>query len=290
MLIVGTGLTMADVVATLDRRGHRGDILALSRRGQRSRGHAEAWIEEEGEFVDPPPTSTVALLRRIRAAVADAADRGHGWQAVLDRVRTQAPAIWQALPAPQQARLVRHLRPYWDTHRFRIAPPVEHAIDRLRARGRLRFDAARILSASVAGDRIVVAWRDRRGMSSRAAFDAVINTTGPGHAALLQTSPFLASLAAQGVIRPGPLGLGLLVDADSHALGGAAHPPLVAGPLARERFGELMGLPEVARHAQRVADRILATGGPDAIRASSSGRVHPPPHSPLGRAGFDPAT
>ena len=39
VLVVGTGLTMADAIATLDRRHHRGPILAISRRGLLSRGH-----------------------------------------------------------------------------------------------------------------------------------------------------------------------------------------------------------------------------------------------------------
>ncbi len=72
VLIVGTGLTMADIVATLDRRGHRGTITAISRRGQRAQAHATAPSEPYGDFLNPPLSTAVGLLRAIRRTLVQA--------------------------------------------------------------------------------------------------------------------------------------------------------------------------------------------------------------------------
>ena len=60
------------------------------------------------------------------------------------------------------------------------------------------------------------------------------------------------------------LGMGLEVDSRSRAVAEPhveALPVLVAGPAARGRFGELMGLPQVADHAADVAAQALLTLG-----------------------------
>ena len=54
LLIVGTGLTSADVVASLKLRGFWGEIVALSRHGLRPRGHCAVRIRCDVDFTVPP--------------------------------------------------------------------------------------------------------------------------------------------------------------------------------------------------------------------------------------------
>lgn len=261
VLVVGTGLTAADVIATLDAGGHRGQITAVSRRGLRSRGHDLSAQEPFGEFTDPPSRSARGLLRRVRVSLVEAEAAGLTWHAVFDRLRAQGGDIWRALPVAERWRLVRFLRPYWDVHRFRIAPQVEAAIERRLAAGTLTFHAAAIASATHTPDGgIAVDFRPRyRQKPFRGYFDSLILTTGPGHASVLSSQPFLADLAEAGVLLPDTVGLGIAVDEQSRAVGADGCPAetlYIAGPLARGTFGELMGLPQVTDHAVFVAGNI----------------------------------
>ena len=256
VLIVGTGLTAADVIATLDAGGHRGRIIAVSRRGLRSRGHDFAAQEPFGEFVDPPSRSARDLLRRIRDSLAQAEASGLGWHAVFDRIRGQGGAIWRALPVVERRRVVR----------FRIAPQVEAVIERRLSAGTLVFHAAAIAGVSAsAADGIAVLLRPRRRQETfQEHVDRVVVTTGPGHASVLSSQPFLAGLAASGALQADGVGLGLAVDEQSRAIDAAGRVTnglYVAGPLARGTFGELMGLPQVTDHAVFVAGNVASQLG-----------------------------
>lgn len=260
VLVVGTGLTMADVASGLERRGHRGPMFALSRRGLLSRGHHFAPAEAWNVFgtADPPRTA-LSLCRAVRAQVRRAGSQGIPWQSVFDDVRTHAGRLWGALPVTEQRRLVRHLRPFWDVHRFRVSPQAEAAITRLRDAGQLHTMAASLAGAVWDGASLTVDLRRRRGAPITLRVDACVVTTGPAHGSILHTNPALAALAAQGLVRADDVGLGLLVDAQSCAVGtnGSARPDLfIAGPLARGRFGELMGLPQVAEQAAAVGKEV----------------------------------
>lgn len=257
VLIVGTGLTSADVVASLCRRGFWGEFVALSRHGLRSRGHGPVLRKSDVDFARHPARTAGALVRRIRESVAADAAFGHGWHATLDRVREQGPAIWQGLEPGERARLLRHLRAFWDVHRFRVAPQVEEVLDAQVRRGRLAYVAGRLVSVTETPEGIHVAYR-RRGARELVMdrFDSVVVTTGPAHGEVLAGNPVLRALAAEGLVRADPLGLGILTARHCRAVDaeGVASPTLfVAGPLARGHVGELMGVPEVTVHAEAVA-------------------------------------
>ncbi|KAA3441600.1 hydroxyacylglutathione hydrolase [Mesorhizobium sp. SARCC-RB16n] len=260
VLIIGSGLTSADMVAELDRRGHRGRILALSRRALRSRGHPDVRGEPFGDFASSPATSALGLLRNIRATLASARKANVNWQSVFDQLRLQGPLLWAALAPPERARLVRQLRVYWDVHRFRIAPQIAAVLDRRQIAGTFDTIAARLVASNDEGESLAISFR-RRGQTriETASFDAVINTTGPAHGQALQSNPALRSLTESGLIGGDAYGLGIETSLDSRAIGSdgkAVAGLFVAGPLARGTFGELMGLPEVARHARMVAAEI----------------------------------
>lgn len=262
VLVLGTGLTSADVIASLDAQGFRGAILALSRRGQRSRGHASGYSESPADFAKDPAPSALSLLRRVRAAVRADAAAGLPWQAALDNVRRDGPAIWAALSQAERARLVQRLRVWWDVHRFRVAPPVEAVLDRLIAADRLRIRAGRLTGLEPDEAGLIATWAPRRQGPRREVFDRVILTTGPAHERIVDGSPLLSDAAGRGLVRADPLGLGLEVTEGCRAVGanGRAVPGLwVAGPLARGHVGELMGIPEVTAHAERVAACLAAT-------------------------------
>ncbi|TIP37899.1 FAD/NAD(P)-binding protein, partial [Mesorhizobium sp.] len=225
VLVVGTGLTSADVIATLDRNGHRGRITALSRHGYRSRGHAAMHADPIGDFTGLPSRSATVLLRRIRSTIATAAQQGEGWHPVLDAVRRQGQIIWQALPLAEQRRVVRHLRALWDVHRFRIAPQIAAVLDRRVAEGTLAYRAASITGAEQVDGRIRVTQRlrgQRRLLAE--AYDSVIVTTGPAHADILRTNAAIAALARMGLVRLDPIGLGLATDSQGRAVGTSGRP------------------------------------------------------------------
>jgi uncharacterized NAD(P)/FAD-binding protein YdhS len=266
VLIVGTGLTMADVVSTLDRRGHQGPITVVSRRGLLSRGHAFGEVAKRNWFETCPPSRTaLALCQAVRAQVRAAAQEGQPWQAVFDDIRANARRVWTSLDMTERLRLLRHLRPYWDVHRFRVAPQAEQTIARLRARGQFHSLAASLRGGTWDRSRVRVALHPRCADAAQTVeivADAVIVTTGPAHAGAMASNPALASLAQSGLIRADAAGLGLDVDTANRAIGAdglGRSTLLVAGPLARGQVGELMGLPQVSEHARLVAETAAET-------------------------------
>ena len=248
-VLVGTGLTMVDVVLSLDSAGYGGHIVALSRRGLAPRAHAD-FEPAPVDAADVPHGSVRSLWRWLRTRGGTV-----GWRAAIDSLRPHSHALWQSLDREEQRRFLRHARPWWDVHRHRIAPQVAGVIKRLVSEGRLEIMAGRILSATETDTGLEVEFRRRRAAApSRMTFDFAFNCTGPLHSMEHTKDPLLRSLLDSGQVRPDHLGIGLEVDEASHAVGGELLWAL--GPLTKGRYWEIIAVPDIREQAAAVADDI----------------------------------
>ena len=246
-LLVGTGLTMVDLVLSLEAAGHRGGILALSRRGQAPRAHDD--FEAAPVDVEEVPHRRVgAMWRWLRRRSAEV-----GWRAAVDSLRPHSHRLWQSLDLPERQRFLRHARPWWDVHRHRIAPDVAATIARLVAEGRLEIMAGRILESKASSDGLEVELR-RRGFTSsqRRTFAYAFNCTGPLHSIEHTRDPLLRSLLEGGSARPDDLGIGLQVDEKSRA----GERLWALGPLTKGRYWEIIAVPDIRDQAALVAEDI----------------------------------
>jgi uncharacterized NAD(P)/FAD-binding protein YdhS len=258
LLLVGTGLTMVDVALKLEALGHRGPMLAVSRRGLVPRAHQSggAWPEFLSEYVGETP---LALMRRVRAEVRRAQAKGIPWQRVFDAARPAIAAVWSAWSVRQRRRFLRHLRARWDVHRHRTAPRINAALQALIASGRLRILAGRLAGFDPQGERVRVALKPRGGGRDETFVAArVVNCTGPASDFDRLAIPLIQSLRAQGLVRPDPLGLGL-ESLDTALVGSAGRPSdwlFALGPLTRPAWWEITATPEIIVQADRLVARL----------------------------------
>jgi len=265
VLLLGAGLTMYDMALALQDQGHRGPLLALSRRALLPQAHRDNASHPQLPELPEAFLRDMGLnqrLRSLRRLIRQAAEDGHDWRDVIAALRPVTPQLWQALDDNERGRFLRHLQPYWDVHRHRAAPPVAQRISDLRASGQLRVQAGRVLAANALHNGLELDIRQRGAQQAqRQRFDYLINCTGPCTNLRTVSEPLLSGLLDQGFIRQDKQGLGLDTDAGFRLLdaNGRANANLyLLSPMLRASHWEATAVPELRNHAAQLAQLLLA--------------------------------
>lgn len=250
VLLLGSGLTMADAVVSLITRGHRGPLHVLSRRGLVP--EARQPMPDRTMVIDPiaPPRRASHLLALLRGLIRDHADGD--WQTAFEALRPLVKHLWHQLEDAERRRLWRHMRPYYDAHRFRMPPATAGLIARLRQDGRLTVLAGQVERVEPQWDGARVVWRGR-GSDVLHELDVarIVNCTGLARGP--DADPLLRRLLRQGLVRPGCGGNGL--DADET---GRLGPDLFAiGPLLRGNALDPAVIPEIRTQATTLGEALL---------------------------------
>lgn len=274
VLLIGTGLTMIDTVVSLLDQNHKGPIYAVSRRGLLPRRHGEAPPQQPLQLTASDKSSIVRLLRVIRREVRAHGDEAKAWRSVIDALRPYTQEIWQLLTTAEKQRFLRHLRPWWDVHRHRMAPPVADLIEAAVQRRQLIVWAARVKAMSADGRGVNVSLRRRASdQLEDVRVGRVIDCSGPQCDYACVDSDLIRDLLAQGTARPDPHKLGLDVDVDSSVIdsrGMASQRIYALGPVTRGLFWEITSVPDIREQCWKVAaliERRLCDDGAERLSA-----------------------
>jgi uncharacterized NAD(P)/FAD-binding protein YdhS len=270
VLLVGTGLTMVDVVIAAAAASKDEIVIhSISRHGlvppsQTQFSHS-ACQGDSAAMLRAASFSALTLLRSVRELADETRRRGGDWREAVTFIRNIAPALWQRLPAREKRRMLRHVRPYWDVHRHRLPNETLAKLKYLRQRQKFHVHAGRFLNFETVGNKVRVTWKARGAHEPQTMLvDRVVNCTGPDYNVHRSRDPLLRSLLSQGLAVSDPLNLGIrtgsygaLVDAQ----GRAATNLFYVGPMLRADHWEATAAQELLGHAERLAGYLSAPVG-----------------------------
>lgn len=210
IILIGTGLTAVDVLASLSREGWTGNILALSRHGKFPMPHCEIptpdWPKEAWDALQTPLRLS-QLMQVIRQQIRLAAAQNVPWQKVMDSLRPGTSRLWQALPVSDQKRVFSRYISLWNIYRHRMPVAAERMIDAIQKRSQLRVQTGKVLSVEERVDCIAVRVAER-GQGAMLKGALVFDCTGPRQT----LPPLLKNLVEAGRALYHPSGVGLVVD------------------------------------------------------------------------------
>lgn len=263
ILILGSGLSALDVIATFAARGFRGQVTVLSRHGLLPRAHPTPYAPAQplpADVIDRAPPTLRELVPWARALVRQAEAEGLPWQQGFDALRPHARHLWQRLSANDRARFMRWVRPYWDVLRHRAPEDMLALVTEGREKGAITLDRGRVISCKPTHAGLTVAIHGRDGRRRHDCFDMIVRCLGPALDQADMNVPLLASLLTTGTAMRDPTGLGIVTDAEGALVDAAGHSStqiFALGALRRAMDWESTAVPEIAQQALALSRHLL---------------------------------
>jgi uncharacterized NAD(P)/FAD-binding protein YdhS len=266
-LVIGSGLTAYDVIATLLRQGHEGKIVAVSRNGRRPQPQGEL-ARLKPDFVPPlapfakrhpPPYTAMRLLQYCRQDLEELSQRGLEWHGALDNLRFALPDIWCGLPTAEKKRAIRHLASLYESHRFRVAPQTATIVERGEAAGAVRFVRGRAEDVTLDNRGYRATFRSARNGRFGVGFENLVNCTGPNTRVTKSANSLVRNLLDRGLARPHPTGMGFDVDDLGRSVTAAGRPLrnlTILGPLTNGHFADMIAMPQIDAKIRQILPEL----------------------------------
>ena len=255
--IIGSGLTAVDIALSVLSRHPQCKVVVVSRHGLLPAHH-----NEEGPpapaLPQPLPTTTLGWWRLIRQQVREHEAQGGNWRAVIDGLRPHTANAWRALSEAEKARAYRHTLSHWNIHRHRMAQNIADTWNARTEAKRLMQLAGHVQPITLTDEGRMNICVRKLGMEFDIMADALILCNGPQQRLGRSANPLLQQMMQDGLLRPGPVGMGAALASDHTATGIATGRIYPMGTLIAGEWLECTAVPELRGQALKAAEWLVA--------------------------------
>lgn len=223
VLVVGSGLTALDVLASLAQRGHQGSVFTVSQSGRWPASHlpSDACVDPLPLDLEAAPRSAEGLAQWLGIKLSEARQHGRPWQAVMQALRPHISALWAALDASEQRHFLRTYLGTWNKLRHRAPHELSDTRRKWEARGWLKTLAGTVRAVRPMPSGLEVELETATGVVAR-HFDRVVLCTGAATDVHQVRTGLWRNLVRRGLVERDAEGLGIITDASGGVI--TAHP------------------------------------------------------------------
>ncbi len=268
VVIIGSGLTAMDALATLYSLNYQGTLHLISKNGALPQPHSKDLLPFIPHFkIEEIPKTTSGLFKLFKSHLKQSKTAGLDWRQLIDALRPYTQTIWQSLPVPAKKQFMRHVFSLWNKHRHRISSEEGslEVVEFYKRKQTLTLSAGiidHVLSLPNGKLKVVYQSKGTR-VSNQLEADCVINCSGPTYQIAYHSDPLIQNLLQKQLIVPDEMGLGLkLIQKEMLAGKGEGRIYALGALLFGERF-ETTAVPEIRQQAYSIAETILSNNTSD---------------------------
>lgn len=252
--IIGSGLTMVDVVLTLTKHNYQGNIIVISPHGYLPQAHSESSLQSIPVFINEKEYySLLQLFSLVNKQLKFAKINSLNAHSVIDALRPRLQQLWLAFSLEDKKQFLRHLRHKWGVARHRCSPISMNVINDLIKMNRLSVIKGRIFDIKSMESELEIHFLDQNQAKMSLNTSILINCTGPESNFEKIESVLITQLLKDGIIEVDDLKYGIKADSD----GKIRDNVFTLGPPLKGILWESTAVPEIRVQAKSLARIIV---------------------------------
>lgn len=252
--IIGSGLTMIDMVVSLSKYSYQGLIHIISPHAYIPQEHQENSSTSVNSFIEADKKYTLSeLLSLVNKHLKSAKQQHSDSHRMIDSMRPYLQTIWLNFSLQEKQQFLRHLRHKWGVARHRAPHQSMTGFNELMNSGRINLIKGRISDIKVKNPGFEIHYTDPKNGAKSLKTHHIVNCTGPESDYSRLKVPLIQYLIKNRLISPDPLKYGLNAQKD----GRLSEHLYTLGPPLKGILWESVAVPEIRVQAGELARKII---------------------------------